>query len=60
MDKGRPEAQCVKGVGCDVTNCRYNDTTCRSCVAERINVQNRNAIKKGETFCDTFTPRTSY
>ena len=51
---------CVKGVGCEVTNCKYNDTQCKSCTAEHISVQNKTAAQKGETFCDTFSPKTSF
>ena len=51
---------CAKNVGCDVRNCKYNDTTDGCCTAEHINVQNKTAMKKGETFCDTFTPKASF
>ena len=46
------------GVGCDVTNCKYNTVDCR-CSAARINVQSEHAITKGETYCSTFCPRGS-
>ena len=52
--------QCVSGVGCDVLGCKYNDIACKSCRAEHISVQNRTAVNKGETFCDTFTPKATY
>ncbi len=48
---------CLQGVGCNVYNCKYNDTSCKACRAEHINVQNTNALSKGETFCDTFAPK---
>ena len=44
------------GVGCDVTNCKYNTIDCR-CSASRISVQNEKASTKGETYCSTFCPR---
>lgn len=44
------------GVGCDVTNCKYNTIDCR-CSASRISVQNEKAASKGETYCSTFCPR---
>lgn len=44
------------GVGCDVVNCRYN-TQGRNCTAEAIAVESRNASKKVETFCGTFSPK---
>ena len=59
MEQGKQEQNCVQGVGCNVHNCRYNDTSCKSCTAKHISVQNTAAMKKGETFCDTFTPQTS-
>ena len=59
MEHGAKDHGCVQGVGCNVSSCRYNDSQCKSCTAAHISVQNRNAIKKGETFCDTFTPKTS-
>ena len=44
------------GVGCDVTQCKYNTIDCR-CSAGRISVQNEKASSKGETYCSTFCPR---
>ena len=58
MEYGKaPCSSGVKGVGCDVHNCMYNDAHCKSCTAQHISVQNKTAAKKGETFCDTFTPK---
>ncbi len=48
----------VQGVGCNVAHCKYNDAACKSCTADHISVQNKSAIKKGETFCDTFAPKS--
>ena len=59
MNTGKDNCRCVSGVGCDVTHCKYNDTACKCCTATHINVQNKTATKKGETFCDTFLPKTN-
>ena len=47
----------VKGVGCDVTSCKYNDTMYHRCSAEHINVQGEKAHTMGETFCQTFSAK---
>ena len=44
------------GVGCDVSNCKYNTIDCK-CSASKINVQSERASTKGETYCSTFCPR---
>ena len=44
------------GVGCSVTNCKYNTVDCRCC-AENISVRSEKAETKGETYCSTFSPR---
>lgn len=46
------------GVGCDVNSCRYhgNDDCCH---AQKILVESHNALRKAETFCGTFAPRSS-
>ena len=44
------------GVGCDVTNCKYN-TRENKCSAAHINVENKKASTKSETYCSTFCPR---
>lgn len=46
----------IPGVGCDVSNCKFNTIDCR-CSADHINVQNEKAHSKGETYCSTFCPR---
>lgn len=46
----------ITGVGCDVTNCKYN-TRDRKCSASSIEVENEKASTKGETYCSTFCPR---
>ena len=48
----------LDGVGCDVAACRYNDDA-RRCSAQSINIESRSAVKKGETFCSTFSPKSS-
>lgn len=45
-------------VGCDVSACKYNTPDCR-CTASRISVQNERAVTKGETYCSTFSPKSS-
>ncbi|MCC8078008.1 MAG: DUF1540 domain-containing protein [Oscillospiraceae bacterium] len=60
MTSKQPERSSdITGVGCDVCNCKYNDRQGGYCTALHINVQNRSASTKGETFCDTFAPRGS-
>ena len=57
----RPETDnTVTCVGCEVKNCKFNDLHGSYCTANQISVQNRNALNKGETYCNTFTPRGSY
>lgn len=49
----------LHGVGCNVTNCKYNGTHCgegSTCCASKITVKNENAMRKAETFCSTFEP----
>lgn len=46
----------IPGVGCDVTNCKYNTVDCRCCASE-IHVGNEKAEERGETYCSTFCPR---
>ena len=60
MENFKDRCECVSGVGCDVFNCKYNDTECKCCTAEHINVENKAALKKAETFCGTFVPRGSF
>ena len=47
----------LQGVDCGVINCKYHSAD-NSCVAHNITVENHNAMKKAETFCGTFTPRS--
>jgi hypothetical protein len=46
------------GVGCDVVNCKYHGSD-NCCHAQSIMVESPNALRKGETFCGTFAPRSS-
>lgn len=48
----------LPGVDCDVVTCRYNDHN-RKCSADSIFVGARNAKNKDETFCGTFTPKST-
>ncbi len=48
----------LRGVGCDVEACRYNENACH-CSADSINIESRSALKKGETFCSTFSPKSA-
>lgn len=45
----------LPGVGCEVVTCKYHSKDNR-CYATAIKVESHNAVKKGETFCGTFTP----
>ena len=46
-------------VCCEVENCKYHSTDCR-CHADSITVQSPAAMRKGETFCGTFAPKTGH
>ncbi|MBQ2618069.1 MAG: DUF1540 domain-containing protein [Oscillospiraceae bacterium] len=46
----------VTSVGCSVQHCKFQEEG--HCAADHIDVQNRTAETKGETFCDTFTPKS--
>lgn len=60
MSDSKRYGEWLHGVGCDVTNCRYNGchqgAGC-TCHAAHIDVRNENAMRKGETFCATFEPK---
>ena len=58
MDKNN--RKCASGVGCDVKGCKYNDTETNCCIAQHIQVENKAASTKSETFCNTFAPRSSF
>ncbi|MGE4352674.1 MAG: DUF1540 domain-containing protein [Oscillospiraceae bacterium] len=47
----------ITGVGCSVCNCTHH-TEDGHCSASRINVQNESALRKAETFCSTFAPKS--
>ena len=59
-DRNCKSYDCEKldGVGCDVAACRFNESDNR-CSAQHINIESRSAMKKGETFCSTFSPKSS-
>ena len=48
----------LNGVFCDVINCRFHGKD-NFCHAESIVVESSNAIRKGETFCGTFTMKST-
>lgn len=48
----------IIGVGCDVVNCKYHVKD-NNCCAGSIKVESHNAVHKGETFCGTFSPKSS-
>lgn len=48
----------MQSIGCDVTNCTYNDKG-NKCVAPHINVQNDRATTQAETYCSTFKSKTN-
>ena len=56
MSDNRISRDQITGVGCDVTNCKYN-TIDSKCSASHIDVQNDRATTKSETYCATFCPR---
>lgn len=56
MSDNRMSRDQITGVGCDVTNCKYN-TIDSKCSASHIDVQNNRATTKSETYCATFCPR---
>ncbi|MBP3484849.1 MAG: DUF1540 domain-containing protein [Oscillospiraceae bacterium] len=56
MSDNRMSRDQITGVGCDVSNCKYN-TIDSKCSASHIDVQNERATTKSETYCATFCPR---
>ena len=48
------------GVGCSVTNCIYNDATCKKCTADHIKVQDESTTNHTTAACETYCPRTSW
>ena len=56
MSDNRMSRDQITGVGCDVTNCKYN-TIDSKCSASHISVQNDKATTKSETYCSTISPR---
>ena len=47
----------LSGVGCDVQNCTYHGKD-GCCHAQSITVESKNALRKAETFCGTFEPKS--
>ena len=56
MSDNRMSRDQITGVGCDVSNCKYN-TIDSKCSASHIDVQNDRATTKSQTYCATFRPR---
>ena len=59
MTDSRNSCSCVKGVVCDVQGCKYHNKTSNCCTADHIDVQNKSALSKSETYCGTFCPKGS-
>ena len=57
MSEYKNSCGCVRGVGCDVKNCKYHNGLDNCCTADHIDVQNKSAVAKAETYCGTFCPR---
>ena len=55
--KNEPNNDKLSGVSCDVVNCKFHGSD-NFCHADEIVVESANAVRKGETFCGTFTPNT--
>lgn len=47
----------LSGVGCNVTSCEFHGGD-NYCHADCINVESHTAIRKAETFCGTFAPKS--
>ncbi len=58
MSASNRSGDCLKGVGCEAVNCRFNEKGCR-CTADGIRVESPSASRSGETFCATFSPKAS-
>lgn len=58
MSEYNAKNDCLTGVGCDVVNCKYHGGDDR-CHADSIIVESHNALRKAETFCGTFEPKSS-
>ena len=49
---------CDQSIGCDVTNCTYNENGTK-CTAQHIVVENERATTQAETYCSTFKNKGS-
>ncbi len=56
MNNNQNHAGCLNGVKCCVANCVHN-TSGDCCNAPKIDVENRQAENKVETYCNTFAPK---
>jgi len=59
MTDGKKSCDCLNNVACEVSHCKYNEIERGACTAKNIKVQNRAAVDKRATFCDTFAPKAS-
>ena len=59
MSESKMYGGSVEGVGCDVKNCKYHSGSRDCCTAAHIDVQNKSALNKAETYCGTFCPKGS-
>ena len=48
----------LNGVICDVVNCKFHGKD-NFCHADAINVASSEAVRMGETFCSTFSVKSS-
>ena len=49
---------CDQSIGCDVTNCTYNENGTK-CTAQHIVVENKRDTTQAETYCSTFKNKGS-
>lgn len=52
-----PDCKTIKGIVCDVTNCKYHSIDCK-CTAKQINVGPGYASSSADTVCGTFKPKS--
>jgi len=57
MDDTKIYQNPLRGVGCEVSECKYNCAG-SSCTASKITVESKAAENKTDTFCGTFTAKT--
>jgi len=57
MSDSRACGETNRGIDCDVVSCKYHIGE-KCCTAKCISVGSTNALRKGETYCGTFSPRS--